>query len=351
MYIESSPRIELDALFLELGIIDHEYKHGLHLYPGEEVVKVLSSPNVTMEMKEKLSIEILSITTDRGKAKQVFQSIEAEISTNTMIARSDMVLVILLLTFISCLLVISILIGYCCCRRKGNKISFGNFFSNNNSTSSSVQVCFLHVDSPRPNFLIFQNFAFLFQPIFLFQPPTNMTSPQEFNLRTLDRIPSLYTCYDLNPAAEILREEKCSSINKSESNLSINVLPMNGNSVTLLQHHYPQVQLGRRSSSHTGLHRIHVNEGWIQVLPATGQKDRKYSNHDRSPSSSICSSSTCNHETNVESCTCEDAVMNVHIRHQSTFSIPKSSNLEGNNQRNSNQMTSFARGLMKDTKL
>lgn len=167
MYIENSPRIELDALLMEMGIIDHEYKHGLHLYPGEEVVKVLSSPNVTMEMKEKLSIEVLSITTDEGKAKRVFQSIEAEISMSTIIGRSDVVLVILILTFISCVLVISILIGYFCCRRKGNKISFGNFSSNNNSTSSSVQVCFLHADSPRPNYcLIFQTSHFLFQSIF-----------------------------------------------------------------------------------------------------------------------------------------------------------------------------------------
>lgn len=174
-------------------------------------------------------------------------------------------------------------------------------------------------------------------------------------------MPPVYNCYDLNPAAEILRDEKCSVINGKGSNLSINV-PVNGNSVTLLQHHYPQVQMNRRSSSHTGLHQIHVNDGWIQVLPRNSFEDkhvvRQYSNHDHSCQSSAASTSSSNPDVRVDSCTCTEAntpkSLSVHIRHETNLSNFNSSSVVNSHQRNSNQrqMVSFvSTNGMKDTKL
>lgn len=177
-------------------------------------------------------------------------------------------------------------------------------------------------------------------------------------------MPPLYNCYDLNPAAEILRDEKCSVVNGKGSNLSINV-PVNGNSVTLLQHHYPQVQMNRRSSSHTGLHQIHVNEGWIQVLPRNSSFEenknvvRKYSNQNSSNSSNTSTSSS-NPDVRMDKCTCTEnnvvpcKSLSVHIRHQTNLSNYNSPDVNSH-QRNSNQrqMVSFisTNGIMKDTKL
>lgn len=123
-----------------MGIIDHEYRHGLHLYLGDKVVEVIEILNVTQEMHDRLSIELLTVTTDKHQAERVFKGSSKRF--NDIIARADMVLVILILTFISSSIVIFVIIGYCCCRRKGNKIPLRKiFFDRHNNSSSSVQVC------------------------------------------------------------------------------------------------------------------------------------------------------------------------------------------------------------------
>lgn len=346
LYIDNSPRVKLDTLLIEMGVVDHEFRHGLHLYPGDRVVDVVGSQNVTDEMCETLSVNLLTITSDKTEAKRVFHQSQREPDEpliSSIIVRGDMVLFILILTLISSSVVIFVFICYCC-RRKGK-----NLFGNHNSPSA-VQVCscmwtvLLHAIT---YFFPVSDSKSFFKKLLLFpQLPTGTTSPQEFDLRTLERLPPLYTCYDLNPAAEILRDEKF--LGDRGSNLSIN-FPVNGNSVTLLKNHYPQAQMNRRSSSHTGLHKIHVNEAWIQVLPPNSLENvnaaRKYSK------SSSCSSSSSNPELKEGSCNCnEEPSFNVRIRHQS--SLKNAAEATNQKERNSSQMVSFITlNGMKDTKL